>query len=122
MYVVTSVELRELDIKSTSGHQKLVDLMVMFDSAGVKFARKAINLAMWVLPFLKGAKVAKIVGGVTVAASGVSKIAKRVQDKYSVADFLITKTNKTLGPVLVSWASEQIEEKPKRKGLRRLWK
>ena len=122
IYVMTSVELRELDIKSTSGHQKLVDLMVMFDSAGVKFVRRAINLAIWVLPFMKGAKVAKIVGGVTVAASGASKIAKRVQGKYSVADFLITKTNKTLGPIQVSWAIDEVEEKPKRKGLRRLWK
>jgi hypothetical protein len=122
LYVNSSVELRGLDIKSTSGHQKLVDLMVVLDSAGIKYFRWAVNIAAFVLPFMKGAKAVKI-AGVAVAAMGAGKIANKVQSKYSVADFLITKTNSTLGPVPRKWADEQVEEeKPKRKGLRRLWK
>jgi len=123
LYVNASVELRELDIKSTAGHQKLVNLMLVLDSAGIKYVRWAVNIAAFVLPFMKGAKAVKIAGGIAVAAKGAGKIAPKLKSKYSVADFLITKTNSTLGPVPARWSDEQVEEeKPKRKGLRRLWK
>jgi hypothetical protein len=122
LYVMASVELRELDIRSTSGHQKLVDLMVMFDSAGVRYVRRAVTLALIVIPFLRGAKLAKIVTGAAAVTPAVSKVAKKVQSKYSVADFLVTKTNSTLGSTPTSWPNELAAVRSRKRGLRRLWK
>ena len=122
LYVVASVELRDVDIKSISGHQKLVDLMVLFDSKGVRFVRRALAIAAFVAPFLKGARVIKILAGAAAVTPMVNKASKRIQGKYSIAEFLAKKTGETLGPAPTGWSSEITAGKPSKRRTKRILK
>ena len=127
MYVLTSAELRELDIKNEAAHQKFMDLIVVLDGKVFRFIRRA---APWVLmfaaPFLKGAKpvqaalktpVAKKLQGkamkkVVKAARPVAKnLINQMQTQPIVSGKIIEYTNNKLGPVPVKFTSEDVAPK-----------
>jgi hypothetical protein len=128
LYILSSMELRQLDPNSTEAHQKLVNLLVLVDSRAVRVTRRLANVAMWVVPYLKVAKGAKVV---TVAAKS-AKIAKRaasikktldaakvvamplanvalkdVKKSGRVTSYIIEQTSKILGPTPSTWPVEK---------------
>ena len=118
LYVITSLELHDIDEQADDKHQKLIDLVVILDSSAVKFARKAIGMAATVVAFLPQGRAIK---GVAVARKAVAgaAVAKGVLNKTKgssrVAKTIIEKTAKVLGPAPATWPSETPKAKATKK-------
>lgn len=122
LYVVASLELHEMDDDLTDiKHQKLMDLMVILDSSAVKFTRKAVGIAAAAVMLVPAGRATKgiivaqkaVTKGAALAAATKTVLAKsKVQTK--VADQIIDKTNKILGPASNSWKqSTKARKSPK---------
>lgn len=124
LYVLSSMELRGLDPQSKEASKALFTLLVVLDSRAVRNIRRVVNVAMWVVPFFRGAKVA---GGVAKGAKVVQKAtaAKKVLKAAKVAalpaakvlldqakksgkitTLLIDQTNSILGKAPKVWAEK----------------
>jgi hypothetical protein len=109
LYVITSLEVHDIDEEDEGKHQKLIDLAVILDSSAVKIARKAVGVAATVVAFLPQGKAIK---GVAVARKAVAgaAIAKGVLNKTKgnsrVAKTIIERTAKVLGPAPATWPTE----------------
>jgi hypothetical protein len=121
LYVITSLELHELDEQNEATHQKLIDLMVILDSSAVKAARKVVGIAataVMLLPqgkAIKGIKVAKKAIGATAAAAATAKTVMAANNKeIKIADTVISRTAKVLGPAPKAWKKEVPKPKPAR--------
>jgi len=142
LYLLTSIELRQLDPASPDTRRMLFDLLVLLDTAIIRGVRRGINIAIWLVPQLKvakgakGAKVAKVanaaVKGAKVARSAVVakkaiKIAKATalpvaKTAFSTAtanrkttSFIISQTLKVLGPVEENWKPAKPAKKAPKK-------
>ena len=127
LYVLASMELRQLDPNSAEAHQKLVNLLVLVDSRAVRVARRLANVAIWVVPYLKLAKGAKVVSVATKSAQMARRAAsvkktldaakvigplaavalKDVKKNGRVTSYIIEQTGKILGPTPATWPVEK---------------
>ena len=118
LYVITSLELHDIDKQADDKHQKLIDLVVILDSSAVKFARKAIGMAATVVAFLPQGRAIKGVALARKAVAGAA-VAKGVLNKTKgssrVAKTIIEKTAKVLGPAPATWPSEAPKPKATKK-------
>lgn len=127
LYVITSMEIRQLDKTSKDANQKIVSLLVLLDSAAVRGIRRIVNVAIYVLPFLKGVKVLQG-AGVAVKLAQVSKRAapakkilslakaaalpkaaemvKDFKNKGIISSYIIDQSTKILGPTPTSWDAQ----------------
>ena len=120
LYVLTSIELRQLDPASSDTRRMLFDLVVLLDTAIIRGVRRGINIAIWLVPQLKvakGAKVAnaaikgaklarnaavakraiKIAKGTALPLARVALTSAKANRKTSA--LIISQTLKVLGPV-----------------------
>lgn len=118
LYVITSLELHDIDEQDDDKHQKLIDLVVILDSSAVKFARKAIGMAATVVAFLPQGRAIKGVALARKAVAGAA-VAKGVLNKTKgssrVAKTIIEKTANVLGPAPATWPAEAPEPKATKK-------
>jgi hypothetical protein len=118
LYVITSLELHDIDEQADDKHQKLIDLVVILDSSAVKFARKAIGMAATVVAFLPQGRAIKGVALARKAVAGAA-VAKGVLNKTKgssrVAKTIIEKTAKVLGPAPATWPAETPKPKATKK-------
>ena len=118
LYVITSLELHDIDEQDDDKHQKLIDLVVILDSSAVKFARKAIGMAATVVAFLPQGRAIKGVALARKAVAGAA-VAKGVLNKTKgssrVAKTIIEKTAKVLGPAPATWPAEAPKPKATKK-------
>ena len=106
MYVLISLEVRNLDTTAGTEHQKLVDLITSIDNGLVNGTRKALGVAIGLATFfLPGTKLGKVVAaGVAVAAKS-APVAKKAQEVINVSKLLINRTNEVLGSAPETWKS-----------------
>jgi hypothetical protein len=118
LYVITSLELHDIDEQADDKHQKLIDLVVILDSSAVKFARKAIGMAATVVAFLPQGRAIKGVALARKAVAGAA-VAKGVLNKTKgssrVAKTIIERTAIVLGPAPATWPVETPKPKATKK-------
>lgn len=122
LYVLSSMELRGLDPQSKEANKSLFTLLVVLDSRAVRNIRRVVNVAMWVVPYLRRLKVAGAVAKGTkvvqkaTAAKKVLKAAKaaarptakilldQAKNSGKITTLLIDQTNNILGKAPNAWA------------------
>jgi hypothetical protein len=127
LYVMASIELRQLDPKSQDTAKALFNLLIILDGRAVRGLRHILNVGLWLLPFAKEMKAAKAVpvvakgAQVVVKANKAKKVLKTAKavalpvakggldnllNSGKASAFIIEQTAKTLGPAPASWKSQ----------------
>jgi hypothetical protein len=117
LFVLASIELHQLDEDDEDHHQKLIDLMMVLDSSAVKLARKAVGVAATAVMFLPQGKAVKGVATArkAVAATATAKaVLEASNTKIVVADKVITRTAKILGPAPKRWSDSEVKPAPRK--------
>lgn len=123
LYVVASLELHEMDDDDTDiKHQKLIDLMVILDSSAVKFTRKAVGIAAAAVMLVPAGRATKgvvaaqkvITKGATLSAATKTVLAK-TKLEAKMADQIISRTAKILGPASKAWKQNTTAKKTAKK-------
>jgi len=121
LYLLTSIELRQLDPANPETRRMLFDLLVLLDTAIIRGIRRGINVAIWLVPQLKVAKGAKVanaaIKGAKLARSAavakkaiqIARVTALPAAKVAISAakanrkttaFIISQTLKVLGPVV----------------------
>jgi len=128
MYFISSMEVRQMDPQSSDTTKALFSLLLILDSRAVKGIRYIAKAAAFLVPLLKGAKAAKVGGAAikgakaTAKANAARKAVKLIKaqalpagkralknaiNSGRVTQYLITQTQKIIGPPPSSWKTEE---------------
>jgi len=126
LYLLTSMELRQLDPKSKDTAKTLFNLLIILDGRVIKGLRHALRMGMWLFPKIKALQAAKA-GAVAVKGAQVAVKANKARKVFKAAKFvapvakygmqnvlnsgkastyIIEQTAKTLGPAPTSWKAQ----------------
>ena len=108
LYVFTSLEIHGFDEDVESKHQKLIDLMVVLDSSAVKVARKAVGVAaniVMLLPQGRAVRGVALAQKAVAGAAAAKNVLAQSKIETKVADTVISRTTKILGPAPKTWKS-----------------
>jgi hypothetical protein len=106
LYVFTSLEIHGFDEDVESKHQKLIDLMVVLDSSAVKVARKAVGVAaniVMLLPQGRAVRGVALAQKAVAGAAAAKNVLAQSKVETKVADTVISRTSKILGPSPKTW-------------------
>jgi hypothetical protein len=108
LYVFTSLEIHGFDEDVESKHQKLIDLMVVLDSSAGKVARKAVGVAaniVMLLPQGRAVRGVALAQKAVAGAAAAKNVLAQSKIETKVADTVIARTTKILGPAPKTWKS-----------------
>jgi hypothetical protein len=127
LYVMSSMELRQLDPKNKETAKVLFNLLLILDARAVKGLRYLLNAALWLVPQLKAAKGAKAGAAVAKSAQVAAKATKakkvikaakavavpaakgglkKLINSGKASSYIIEQTARTLGPTPASWKAQ----------------
>lgn len=118
LYVLTVVEVHQQSTGNKLDRGRIVDIMMVVDSAAVKGARKVFGVAMAIATFLpigRGAKAVKTIVKVGAAVGTAKVVLDKAKNAGKVSDFVISSLKKSLGPAPAKWpATDSFEPRPKK--------
>jgi hypothetical protein len=123
LYLISSMELRQLDPKSKDTAKTLFNLLIILDGRAVKGLRHVLRIGIWLVPHFKALKATKVAAKgaqvavkvnkarkVIKAAKFVAPVAKygmqNVLNSGKASTYIIEQTAKTLGPAPTSWKAQ----------------
>ena len=124
LYLMSSIELRQLDPKSKDTAKTLFNLLIILDGRAVKGLRHVLRIGIWLVPHFKALKATKVAAKGAQVAVKVNKARKVIKAAKVVAiplaknglqnvlnsgkasAYIIEQTAKTLGPAPTSWKAQ----------------
>lgn len=124
LYLMSSMELRQLDPKSKDTAKALFNLLIILDGRAVKGLRHVLRIGIWLVPHFKALKATKVAAKgaqVAVKANKARKVIKAAKvvavplaknglqnalNSGKASAYIIEQTTKTLGPAPASWKAQ----------------
>jgi hypothetical protein len=120
LYLISSIELRQLDPKSKDTAKTLFNLLIILDGKAVKGLRHVLRIGIWLVPHFKALKATKAAAKGAQVAVKVNKarkvikaakvvavpLAKNALNSGKASAYIIEQTTKTLGLAPVSWKAQ----------------
>ena len=124
LYLMSSMEIRQLDPKSKDTTKTLFNLLIILDGRAVRGLRNVLRIGIWLVPHFKAFKATKVAARgaqVAVKANKARKVIKAAKvvavplaknglqnalNGGKASAFVIEQTANALGPAPDSWKAE----------------